>query len=126
MRDRIVSFVLLSVILLGLSSLASAAATFAWLDPGLVGWWTFDEGAGTAVHDSSGQGNDGTIEGDPQWGAGRLGGALAFDGDGDRITLAAPLPVGSSSNTVAAWIKVPRAGTGGLTATERVGILLGN
>jgi len=36
------------------------------------------------------------------------------------------LPVGSSSCTVAAWIKVPRTGTAGLSAGERVGILLGN
>ncbi|MBM4029586.1 MAG: hypothetical protein FJ280_29935, partial [Planctomycetes bacterium] len=96
-------------------------------DPGnLQGWWKFDEASGTVARDASGRGNDGTILGNPQWGPGTLGGALAFDGDGDRITLAALLPVGSSSNTVAAWIKVPRAGTGGLTATERVGILLGN
>jgi hypothetical protein len=27
---------------------------------------------------------------------------------------------------VAAWVKIPRTGAGGLTATERVGVLLGN
>jgi hypothetical protein len=126
MRNRVVLLAFVPVILLGSSSLASAAGTFAWLDPGLVGWWTLDEGVGVASHDSSGRSNDGTLVGNPQWGPGTLGGALAFDGDGDRITLPATLPVGSSSNTVAAWIKVPRAGTAGLTATERVGILLGN
>jgi hypothetical protein len=92
----------------------------------LQGWWTFNESSGTVARDGSGRGNDGTLLGNPQWGPGTLGGALAFDGDGDRITLKASLPVGSSSHTVAAWIKVPRAGTGGLTATERVGVLLGN
>ena len=54
------------------------------------------------------------------------GGALQFDGDDDQITLKNPLSIGSSSNTVAAWIKIPLAGTGSLGATERVGVVLGN
>jgi hypothetical protein len=36
-------------------------------DADLVGYWTFDEGSGTIAYDHSGQGNDGAIEGDPQW-----------------------------------------------------------
>ncbi|MCU0918458.1 MAG: hypothetical protein MUC88_28435, partial [Planctomycetes bacterium] len=126
MRGKPVFLVLLSALVLWSSSFVSAASTFPWLDPSLVGWWTFDEVSGTVAHDSSGQGNDGTLAGNPQWAPGTRSGALAFDGDGDRLALIALLPVGSSSNTVAAWIKVPRAGTGGLTASERVGILLGN
>jgi hypothetical protein len=47
----------------------------------LVGHWTFDEGAGTVALDSSGKGNDGIFVGEPQWVAGVVGGALAFDGD---------------------------------------------
>ena len=47
----------------------------------LVGWWRLDEGAGTTAFDSSGNGRDGTLNGDPQWVAGYLGGALEFDGD---------------------------------------------
>jgi hypothetical protein len=50
-----------------------------------VGYWTFDDGAGTVALDSSGKGNDGTLVGDPQWVAGILGGALDFDGDGDYV-----------------------------------------
>jgi len=33
----------------------------------LVGWWKFDETSGTIAHDASGNGNDGTIKGDPIW-----------------------------------------------------------
>ena len=33
----------------------------------LVGYWSFDEGAGTVVHDGSGNGNDGTLIGNPLW-----------------------------------------------------------
>jgi len=51
----------------------------------LVGWWRLDEGSGTTAFDSSGNGNDGTILGNPQWVAGKVGGALDFDGDGDYV-----------------------------------------
>jgi hypothetical protein len=71
------------VLMLGLVLTGTADAA----DPNLVGYWTFDEGSGTIVHDSSGQGNDGTIEGAPQWVAGKIGGAMQFDGDGDQIQL---------------------------------------
>ncbi|MHC4684988.1 MAG: LamG domain-containing protein [Planctomycetota bacterium] len=110
------------VLVLGLVLTRAADAA----DPNLVGYWTFDEGSGAIASDYSGHGNDGTIEGGPQWVAGKVGGALKFDGDDDQITLKNPLTVGSSSNTVAAWIKVPLAGTEGLDATERVGIVLGS
>ncbi len=33
----------------------------------LVAHWKFDEGTGTTAFDSSGSGNDGTLEGDLQW-----------------------------------------------------------
>ncbi len=112
------SFVL--VLGLALTSIVEAA------DPSLVGWWRLDEGSGTIAKDSSGNGNDGTLEGGPQRVAGKIGGALKLDGDDDQITLKDVLTVGSSSNTVAAWIKVPLAGTEGLDATERVGLVLGN
>ncbi|MBL7185385.1 MAG: hypothetical protein ISS70_03600 [Phycisphaerae bacterium] len=96
-------------------------------DANLVGYWTFDEGSGMIARDYSGQGNDGTIEGDPQWVSGRIGGALQFDGDDDQIQLKSVFTtLGSSSNTVAVWIKVPLPGTEGLDATERVGLVLGN
>ena len=96
-------------------------------DADLVGYWTFDEGSGRTAYDYSGQGNDGTIEGDPQWVPGKLGGALQFDGDDDQIQLKFVFTtLGSASNTVAVWIQVPSAGTAGLGATERVGLVLGN
>ncbi|MHC4477677.1 MAG: LamG domain-containing protein [Planctomycetota bacterium] len=53
---------------------------------GLVGWWTLDEGAGGNAFDDSGKLNDGTIEGDYSWVAGRIGPyALEFSGDGGRV-----------------------------------------
>jgi hypothetical protein len=46
----------------------------------LVVHWRFDEGSGSVVHDTSGNGHDGTINGTPQWVPGVAGGALHFDG----------------------------------------------
>ena len=71
----------------------------------LVGWWRFDEGSGTVANDSSGNGNDGTFNGDPQWAAGMLGGALEFDGTDDYVEV----PDNESLHlwerfTLAAWI----------------------
>ena len=54
-------------------------------DPALVAQWKLDDGAGTTALDSSGNGNNGTLVGNPRWGAGKLGGALDFDGNGDYV-----------------------------------------
>jgi len=47
---------------------------------GLVAHYSFDEGAGTTVGDSSGNGTDGTVMGVTQWVPGKIGGAMAFNG----------------------------------------------
>jgi hypothetical protein len=48
----------------------------------LVGHWKLDDGSGTVVADSSGNGNDGTIVGNPTWIPGIGGTALEFHGLG--------------------------------------------
>jgi hypothetical protein len=48
---------------------------------GLVGYWKFDEGSGTTAYDSSGYGNDGTIQGATRVDNGGCRKALNFDGD---------------------------------------------
>jgi hypothetical protein len=69
----------------------------------LVGWWKFDGDA----YDSSGNGNHGTLSGDPNWVIGRISGALQFDGVDDCVgtAYATDLPVW----TVAVWVKSPVA-----------------
>jgi len=78
----------------------------------LVAHWRFDESSGTTAADSSGNGLNGTLEGDPQWVAGAIGGALEFDGD-DYVDFGAPevFDFGTEDFTITAWIK--------MTATER-------
>ena len=75
----------------------------------LVAWWRLDEADGNDVADSSGNGRAGRLVGNPRWqpAGGKVGGALAFDGEGDFLEigdepafdLAGPI-------TIAAWIKV--------------------
>ena len=89
-----------AVLLLG----ASAGQALAADDPYLVGWWQFDEGSGTVAKDSSGHSHDGTLNGDPKWVGGPLGGALDFDGTNDFVEI--PDGPGLSITdaiTIAAW-----------------------
>jgi len=90
--------------------------------PGPVGHWKLDDGAGTIAADSSGNGNDGTLIGDPQWAAGIIGGALDFDGDGDYVDCGYdPLFDITGEITVAAWLNIrsiPNAWTGAVVKGE--------
>ncbi len=74
-------------------------------DPDLVGWWTLDEGAGTTVRDSSGNKNDGTLRGSPQWMAGKIGRALRFNGTADYVEVPdSPSLDVTDTITIAAWV----------------------
>ncbi|MFC1635813.1 LamG-like jellyroll fold domain-containing protein [Planctomycetota bacterium] len=81
------------------------------IDPTLIGWWRFDEGSGAIANDSSGNGNVGTFNGDPQWVPGHSGYALEFDGSGDWLDCGEdPIFQIKDAVTVAAWIKVGAQG----------------
>jgi len=85
--------------------LVLALATSASAD--LVAHWTFDETSGTVARDSSGNGLDGTLQGDPQWTAGRVGGALDFDGSGDYVDCGNNTLFDITDElTVAAWVNL--------------------
>ncbi|MHC4249871.1 MAG: SUMF1/EgtB/PvdO family nonheme iron enzyme, partial [Planctomycetota bacterium] len=58
------------------------------LGRGLVGHWKFDGTEGAAARDSSGKGAHGKITGAVRV-AGKLGGALSFDGSGDTVEFGA-------------------------------------
>ena len=69
----------------------------------LVGWWKLDEGSGTTAIDSSGNGNDGTFQGDPQWVAGKVAGALEMDG-GDSVSIPGAADINPASLTLMTWV----------------------
>ncbi|MGB2862811.1 MAG: LamG domain-containing protein, partial [Sedimentisphaerales bacterium] len=83
-------------IVLGLTFTGPASAE-------LVAWWRFDDGSGTTAMDSSGNGNDGTLNGDAQWVAGQLGGAIQFNGSNARV-VAPNIPLDSRSFTIMMWV----------------------
>src|SRR5262249_34396737 len=69
-----VAFVLLS------SSATEAASS------GLVAAFSFNEGSGSSVGDSSGSGNNGTVSGATWSTAGKYGGALSFNGSSSLVS----------------------------------------
>ncbi len=76
---------------------------------GLVARWTFDESTGSIAADTSGNGNEGTLQGNPTWqpSGGKIKGALLFDGEGDFVKVAnEPRFDFAGQVTIAAWIKV--------------------
>ena len=83
----------------------SIAAGDVWsFDTGkLVGWWKLDGDA----DDSSGSDNHGSVSGEPNWVAGRIGGAAQFDGVDDCVETdyAVDLPTW----TIALWVNSPAA-----------------
>gem|GEM_PF-2526085 len=80
----------------------------------VIGYWTFDEGSGTTVKDSSSYGVDGSFYSDPEWTTdAKVGTALDFDGDaspnGDYISFSSNpsnfnIDIGTSQ-TMSLWIK---------------------
>lgn len=86
--------------------LISSLRVRAVADQGLVGYWKFDEGSGTIAHDSSGNGNDGTIH-DATWVDGQSGKALHFNGVDSWIDIpSSPTLSGLSQITIEAWVKL--------------------
>jgi hypothetical protein len=87
-----------------------------WIDEApkrmsLLGHWKLDEGTGTSVEDSSGNGRAGRLEGGPARTAGRLGNALAFDGQDDAVVVESieglsPHAGPQGELTLSAWVKL--------------------
>lgn len=57
------------------------------LTTGLVAHYSFDDISGPTLHDSSGNGNDGTIYGGAGVEPGKVGDAMRFDGDDDYVDI---------------------------------------
>jgi hypothetical protein len=77
----------------------------AQLQNGLVGYWSFNEGTGTAAMDSSGNGNTGMLLHGPTWSSGKSGTALGFDGVNDYVEIPHAQSLNlSEALTVSVWI----------------------
>ena len=101
---------ILVIILIYLSSLIFIGISLAG-DKSLVLHLTFDEDKGNNVTDYSGNNNNGTIKGNPEWVEGKYEKALALNGAGDTIEI----PHDDSLNmtnavTMEMWVKLAADG----------------
>jgi len=71
----------------------------------LIGYWSFDEGQGTATSDVTGNGNDGTLSSGVDWVPGYKDSGVRFDTAGERVVVG-PIDPTAENNamTLAAWI----------------------
>jgi arylsulfatase A-like enzyme len=73
----------------------------------LAGYWKFDETSGTTASDSSGKGFTGTMYNGPAWTtAGKINGAINFDGVDDYVGLPNIINPASTDLTAVAWVKL--------------------
>jgi hypothetical protein len=90
-------------------------------DKGLVAHWKFDDGSGNTAIDSAGT-NNGALIGAPTWTAGRIDGALSFDGVDDYVVTAPVAPLMGNTVTAQAWIRTSEfAGIWNLVLTQNAG-----
>ena len=88
------------------------AFVFAQFYPeGMISYWKFDEGEGITAFDSA-DANDGTLITGPVWTAGKVGGALSFDGLDNYVEVpnSADLDI-TDAITIEAWVYMISAPT---------------
>ena len=73
----------------------------------MVAYYPLDEGSGNTATDASGDGHNGTLNGDPRWISGKFGKALEFPGtSGGHVDLGTWNPSeGTDQLTIALWVK---------------------
>ncbi len=104
-KKRILSYLLITAIITGLFS--SIPVNKANADAGLMLWYRFNEGTGTKVTDSSGNGRDGILNGNYSWIAAQNGsGAVALDGSSGYIKMPNGLLSGLTETTVSTRVFV--------------------
>ena len=72
-------------------------------EAGLIGYWNFDEGEGTVIHDLSGNDVDGVLENTTEsdvWQDGILGGSVRLDGLNDQVNI---LGHSGEQKTISFW-----------------------
>ena len=95
-----ISFIIVSFIFAGQS--------YAEVDPQTVlGAWLLDEGTGNIAEDASGNGNDGTLMGAPNWVAGWLGNALEFNGSSSYVDCGNAEALNVDVFSVSFWYNFP-------------------
>ncbi len=93
------------------SSTSDISATFIRIVDGVKGSWHLDENSGYTAQDTSGNGNNGTLE-SATWTSGKYGSAVYFNGSSYRIKVldSSSLRI-TGSVTVEAWVYNQHTGT---------------
>ena len=90
--------------------------------PTLIGYWNLNEGSGNIAHDSSGNGNDGTISEAAWVDNGGCGQALSFDGRDDYVEISyTELNHPEDQITVSLWFKTDEFNDHDLVSTHHYG-----
>ena len=83
----------------------------------MLGWWRLNEGSGSTASDSSGNNNDGTLVGNPQWVVGVAGSALEFNGTSDFVNCGNDESLDITGPiTITCWMRPSAVGEGGPNA----------
>ena len=105
-------YILVTMVVLFGAVMLSASGQAA-IDPNtIVASWNFNDGAGATAADSSGNGLNGDLVGDPQWIDGQAGKALAFSGGETYVDV--PDMLTPPLLTFACWFRRTGPGTGGV------------
>lgn len=99
---------IVAVLVLSVSTLRADLAD------GLVGYYTFDDGAGEALTNQNGASSDGELfnfdfENESNWAEGQIGGALSFDGIDDYV-IVPEAPLAEDALSVSIWGNAVEAG----------------
>jgi len=88
----------------------------------LLAYFPFDEGQGTETVDATGNGNDGTFNGDVEWVPGVKGTAVRLDAANERVVLNELDPTAANNAmTLAAWINWEGEDHGSITHQGIIG-----
>lgn len=87
------------------AALVAAVPTTASAATNLGALWHLDESSGATAVDSSGNANNGALNGAPARIAGRFGGALRFDGIDDNVFIARSATLEPATVTVEGWVR---------------------
>jgi hypothetical protein len=79
MPRRLIQFIFILIALLFATGVKAGTIIRPVHNFGLVGYWSFQEGAGTIANDKSGHSNHFILHGNPAWVDGKIGKALNFD-----------------------------------------------
>ena len=100
-----------------LGSISASSALTVRLS-GLLGYWTFDDGSGTAAADSSGYGHTATLVNGISWVTGEVGGGISANGLNQFVGIPAIDLSGTLAITVAMWVNRTYSTSGGHTLFE--------